>query len=105
MSRLARCAWVAAVALSLAGSPRAHEAGPHRLSLDQAIEVALARSPVLAAGRASLEAAEGRRVAAETYPHDPTLRVEGADRHERADPRQGPRSRPHARPRFASNDP
>jgi cobalt-zinc-cadmium efflux system outer membrane protein len=80
MSGLARFAVVLLMALSLAGSPRAQETGPLRLSLDQAIEQALARNPVLAAGRASLEAAEARQVAAETYPHDPTLRVEGADR-------------------------
>ncbi len=80
MSRIVQLAWVTAIALSLASSPLADQAQPPQLSLDQALREAFARSPLLAARRASLQEAEARVVTAETYPHDPALQVEGANR-------------------------
>jgi cobalt-zinc-cadmium efflux system outer membrane protein len=80
MSRIVKFGWVIAIALSLASSPLANEAQSQQLSLDQALREAFARSPTLAARRASLQEAEARLVTAETYPHDPALNVEGANR-------------------------
>ncbi len=49
---------------------------PLRLTLGQAIDEAVARSPVLQARRAEVEQVEGRLLTAETYPFNPDLAVE-----------------------------
>jgi cobalt-zinc-cadmium efflux system outer membrane protein len=80
MNRITQFTWVVAIALSCASSPQAGETYPQQLSLDQALREAFARSPILAAQKALVEQAEARIVTAETYPHDPTLSLEGANR-------------------------
>lgn len=70
---------VAALALLSMPENRAGEAPP-RLTLPEALDEASARSPVLQAQRAVLEQARARLVTAETYPHDPELIFEGAQR-------------------------
>lgn len=66
-----------AVATALAAQPPARDL---RLTLAAARAEAEARSPELLAAAARVEEARGRLVAAETYPHNPALEVEGADR-------------------------
>jgi cobalt-zinc-cadmium efflux system outer membrane protein len=80
MKRITQFTWVIAIALSCSSSPQAGETHPQQLSLEQALREAFARSPVLAAQRALVEQAEARVVTAETYPHDPTLSLEAANR-------------------------
>jgi cobalt-zinc-cadmium efflux system outer membrane protein len=81
MNRIVRSTLVVAVGMCGASGLAADETPPpRRLSLEQALREAFARSPALAAYNARLEEAEARRVTAGTYPHDPTLSVEGADR-------------------------
>jgi cobalt-zinc-cadmium efflux system outer membrane protein len=58
----------------------AADAPPAGLTLEQAVQEALTRSPVLRARRAVVAEAEGRLVGAGTYPHDPELIFEGARR-------------------------
>jgi len=53
---------------------------PPRITLAQAQTEASARSPVLQAQRAVVEQARARVVTAKTYPHDPVLTFEGAQR-------------------------
>lgn len=62
--------------------PPAHgeEQPPQRLTLEQSVAEAFARSPGLKARRAVVEQAEGRLIAAKTYPYNPELTVEAARR-------------------------
>lgn len=85
MNRITQFTWFIPIALSCASSPLAGETQPQQLSLEQAIREAFARSPTLAAQSALLQEAEARLVTAETYPHDPTLSVEGANREDGGD--------------------
>jgi len=80
MNRYVRLASVAVIALSFVSATQAEEAGKRRISLDQALAEAATLSPVLAARRASLEEAEARLITAETYPHNPELAIDGANR-------------------------
>jgi cobalt-zinc-cadmium efflux system outer membrane protein len=80
MNRITQFTWVIAIALSCTSSPQAGETHPQQLSLDQALREAFARSPILAAQSALLQEAEARLVTAETYPHDPALSLEAANR-------------------------
>lgn len=59
---------------------RAAERIPEKVTLRQVTEAARAGSPVLRARRAEVEQAEGRLVAARTYPHNPTIAFEAARR-------------------------
>lgn len=58
----------------------ADEPQAQRLALSEALETASARSPFIQQRRALVAAAEARLVTARTYPHDPTISVEGARR-------------------------
>jgi len=80
MKRITLLSCIAAVVLLSATDGLAVGPPARQLTLDQARQEASARSPVLAAQRALLEQAEGRLVTAKTYPHDPALILEGADR-------------------------
>ena len=62
----------------LAAIPAAAE--PLRWSLSDALNQAFAHSPALAGARAALEEVEARQVVAGTYPHNPVLSIEWADR-------------------------
>ena len=53
---------------------------PSSLTLDQAVQEAAKRSPVLQAQREVVEQARARVVTAKTYPNDPVLAFEGAQR-------------------------
>ena len=71
-----------AVALaSLVSLPQglAAERLPQRLTVQQAVEEAFARSPVLRARRAEVDQAEGRLRTAKIYPLDPELTVDIMD--------------------------
>jgi len=80
MNRITRLSCVIAVALMAASVGLGGEPPARQLTLDQALQEASERSPSLAAQRALLEQAEGRLVTAKTYPHDPALIFEGANR-------------------------
>jgi cobalt-zinc-cadmium efflux system outer membrane protein len=80
MNRIVHLTGALLLALCCVPGPRADETAEQQLSLEQALREAFARSPTLAAQRAVLEEAEARQVKAETYPHNPALMVEGADR-------------------------
>lgn len=66
-------------ALSLAAAADGPEPAP-RWTLSEALEYALAHSPALGAQRAELRHAEADRLAAHTYPYNPQLTVEAAER-------------------------
>ena len=53
---------------------------PETLRLEDALALAFERAPELAIYRSELTAAEGGVIAARTYPHNPELEIEGADR-------------------------
>ncbi|MFQ5744732.1 MAG: TolC family protein [Acidobacteriota bacterium] len=61
-------------------STEAQEARPRQITLDQALEEAFARSPILRAQRAEVDQAEGRFITARTYPFNPEFSVEAARR-------------------------
>lgn len=61
-------------------APLAAEEAPPRLTLDRASEEAVARSPVLRAGRAEFEQAQARLLTAKTYPFNPEIAIEGIRR-------------------------
>ncbi len=75
--RAAGVACAALVALSVAAEA---QRSSDRLTLGEAVQEALARSPVLHARRAEVEQAEGRLLTARVYPHDPEVTLEGARR-------------------------
>lgn len=80
MSFFHRAAGVACAALvALSGHAEAQPASD-RLTLGEAVEEALARSPVLHAQRAEVEQAEGHLLTARVYPHNPEVTLEGARR-------------------------
>lgn len=60
--------------------PPPREPAPLELTLEEALAAAEAGSPALAAAAAAVEEARGRLVAARTYPHNPALEAEGAER-------------------------
>jgi cobalt-zinc-cadmium efflux system outer membrane protein len=68
----------AAVLVSVAFVPQglADERSPQRLTLEQAVVEALARSPVLRSRRAEVEQADGRLVTANTHPFNPEITLE-----------------------------
>jgi cobalt-zinc-cadmium efflux system outer membrane protein len=68
------------LALALALSANAARAEGQRITMEQALALAFERSPTLAAARAAVAEAEGRRTTAGTYPFNPELGVEGAAR-------------------------
>lgn len=70
-----------AVALACLGAaaPGAAVAAAQEMTFDQALAAA-AEAPALARRAADVQAAEAALVAAETYPHNPVLEVEAADR-------------------------
>ena len=72
----------AAALVSLVVWPHAiaAERPAQRLTLQQAVEEAFARSPVLRASRAELEQAEGRLLTAKIFPFNPELSAEAARR-------------------------
>jgi len=70
----------ALVVLLLAIPGRAQEILPRRLTLQQALDEAIARSPVLRARQAEVEKARARMITARTYPFDPEIEVWAADR-------------------------
>jgi cobalt-zinc-cadmium efflux system outer membrane protein len=80
MNRITQLSCIVAVTLLSAADGLADEPPVRQLTLDRALQEACARSPILAAQRALLEQAEGRLATAETYPHDPALILEGANR-------------------------
>jgi len=80
MKRITLLSLITLVALVSASGGLATESPARQLTLDQARQEASARSPVLSAQRAILDQAEGRLVTAKTYPHDPELTLEGANR-------------------------
>ncbi len=70
-----------ALAVFLLATPgKAQELPPRRLTLRQALDEAIARSPVLRARQAKVEHAHARVVTARTYPFDPGIEVWVADR-------------------------
>ena len=71
--------FVAVLALFLVPENPAGEP-PSSISLTQAQDEASARSPVLKAQREVVEQARARVLTAKTYPHDPELIFEGAQR-------------------------
>jgi cobalt-zinc-cadmium efflux system outer membrane protein len=80
MNRITQLSCIIAVTLLSASDGLADEPPGRQLTLDRALQEASARSPILAAQRALVEQTEARVVTAETYPHDPTLSLEGANR-------------------------
>ena len=84
MFRLLRCGVVscgAALVVFLLATPgRAQEVQPRRLTLPQALDEAIARSPVLRARQAEVEQAHARLTTARTYPFNPEIGVWTADR-------------------------
>jgi cobalt-zinc-cadmium efflux system outer membrane protein len=80
MSRL-QCFGAAIIAINLLAPPASAEGSEHRgLTLDQALQEALAHSPVLRAHQAGVEQARARVVAARTYPFNPEIEISLADR-------------------------
>lgn len=53
---------------------------PARIGLEEALDLALRRSPELEAARARVEEARARRLTARTYPHNPQISVSAGDR-------------------------
>lgn len=64
----------------LSAAPAAAQPVGPELTLEAALAEAEARSPELRAAEAAVEEARGRLVAAGTYPYNPAIAVEGADR-------------------------
>lgn len=69
-----------ALPVPLSAQPPAREPTPPELTLRAALAAAEAGNPELRAAAAAVEEARGRLVAARTYPHNPTIEAEGADR-------------------------
>ena len=84
MSRLFRFGVVScgtALAVFFLATPgKAQEVPPRRLTLQQALDEALARSPILRARQAEVEHAHARVITARTYPFDPQIEIWAADR-------------------------
>jgi len=72
---------VAGIAIGLAAAaPLRAQPAPRELTLEAALAGAEANSPELRAGAAAVEEVRGRLLSARTYPYNPTLEAEGADR-------------------------
>lgn len=71
---------VAFITLLLVPMARGDDAPVQRLTLEQSVTEAFARSPGLRAQRAVVEQAEGRLITAETYAYNPEIAVEAARR-------------------------
>lgn len=75
-----RFLWTFTLAIAASAAGAAPEPPPAELTLAAALARTEAASPELRAAAAAVEEARGRLVAAGTYPYNPLLSVEGADR-------------------------
>lgn len=75
-----RCKVLAGLLASVAALSLSAQPAPRELTLAAALAAAEANHPELRAAAAVVEEARGRLLSARTYPHNPVVSVEGADR-------------------------